>query len=167
MIMEELQSIKTLLTKQNEYLANFGFEAAEELALTAEKPYTVTQEPVKPNKTENFDYKITTLLKELGILPHFKGYHFLRYGIKLVYQDAKYLAVTKLLYPAIAEKFNSSYGKVERAIRYAIEISWTKHKFHPFYTYYERKPTNAEFIADIVDQFKLEEKTELVADGQV
>jgi two-component system response regulator (stage 0 sporulation protein A) len=160
MIMEELQSIKTLLIQQNEFLQSLGFEAAQELAPTSEITYT-EPEPVKP--IENFDYKITTLLKELGIPANVKGYNFLRYGIKLVYQDEKYLTVTKFLYPEVAKKFNSTYGKVERAIRYAIEISWGKHKFHPFYTYYQVKPTNAQFLADLVDHFKLEEDTQMSA----
>jgi hypothetical protein len=165
MIMAELESIKNLLTKQNEFLQNLGFEVVQEIAPTSEITYI--EDPVKPIKTENFDYKITTLLKELGIPAHFKGFNFLRYGIKLVYQDEKYLAVTKLLYPEIANHFNSTYGKVERGIRYAIEISWGKHRFHPFYEYYQVKPTNAQFVADLVDHFKLEDEVNVENVGQI
>jgi two-component system response regulator (stage 0 sporulation protein A) len=153
-IMAELSSIKSLLTKQNEFLQNLGFETSEELAPAAEITYT-EPEPAKP--IENLDYKISAFLKELGIPARYSGYSYLREGIKLFVQDNTMQKITKTLYPALAEMYNVSYAGVERSIRYAIETSWDKNRHHPFYQFYDSRPTNLAFIADVVDKFRFEE----------
>jgi hypothetical protein len=153
-IMAELSSIKSLLIQQNDYLESLGFETSEELAPAAELTYT-EPEPVKP--IENLDYKISAFLKELGIPARFSGYSYLREGIKLLIQDSTMQKITKTLYPELASMYNVSYAGVERSIRYAIETSFDKNRNHPFYQFYDSRPTNLAFIADVVDRFKLEE----------
>jgi two-component system response regulator (stage 0 sporulation protein A) len=155
MLMAELESIKTLLIQQNEFLQNLGFEAAEEIAPAAEITYT-DPEPVK--RIENFDYKISAFLKELGIPARFSGYSYLLEAIKLFYKNPNMKKITKEIYPEIAEMYNVSYAGVERSIRYAIDISFDKNKHHPFYQFYDMRPTNLAFVADVVDKFKFEEK---------
>jgi hypothetical protein len=151
-IMAELSSIKSLLTQQNEFLSSLGFEASEEIASAAE--VHVEPETVKP--IENLDYKISTFLKEIGIPARYSGYSYLREGIKLLINEPN-MKITKTLYPEIAEMYNVSYAGVERSIRYAIETSWDKNRNHPFYQFYDSRPTNLAFIADVVDKFRFEE----------
>jgi two-component system response regulator (stage 0 sporulation protein A) len=153
-VMAELSSIKNLLTKQNDFLQTLGFEAVEEIAPAAEITNT---EPKTVKPIENLDYKISAFLKELGIPARYSGYSYLREGIKLLIQDSNMQKITKTLYPALAEMYNVSYAGVERSIRYAIETSWDKNRNHPFYQFYDSRPTNLAFISDVVDKFKFEE----------
>ena len=74
-------------------------------------------------------------------------------------------AITKEMYPQIAVKFNTTSSRVERAIRHAIEISWTRgdydlmeEVFGHSVDYDRAKPTNSEFIATIADKLRLESK---------
>lgn len=88
------------------------------------------------------DKRISQMLHEYEIKPSIRGYRYLREAIKLVYENEGYLnAITNELYPNIAEKYETEWGRVERAIRYAIETAWFHNPFSP------SKPTNSEFIA--------------------
>lgn len=67
--------------------------------------------------------------------------------------------ITKELYPGIAKKFNTSASKVERAIRHAIEVAWTRGRIENInqifgYNIYGKndKPTNGEFVALVADK---------------
>jgi hypothetical protein len=160
-IMAELQSVRTeiselrkLLITQNDSYDPFDLAASEEIAPAAEIAY-IGQEPVKP--IENLDYKISAFLKELGMPARYSGYSYLREGIKLLIQDSTMQKITKKLYPELAQMYNVSYAGVERSIRYAIETSFDKNRNHPFYQFYESRPTNLAFIADVVDKFRFEE----------
>ena len=73
------------------------------------------------------DTTITSIIKEIGVPAHIKGYAFLREAIQMVYTDVDLLgSVTKVLYPDIAEKYNTTASRVERAIRHAIEVAWNR-----------------------------------------
>ncbi|HBW13434.1 MAG TPA: sporulation transcription factor Spo0A [Proteiniclasticum sp.] len=108
--------------------------------------------------------ELSSILQEAGILPHIKGYSYLREAIIEVIDNVELLsAVTKELYPNIAAKFNTTSSRVERAIRHSIEVSWNKgqlenlNKIQGFTVNFEKgKPTNSEFIALISDKFRLE-----------
>jgi two-component system response regulator (stage 0 sporulation protein A) len=163
-IMAELTSIKNLLTKQNEFLQTLGCESLEEMAPAAEFTYIET-EPVKP--IQNLDYKLSAFLKELGIPARYSGYSYLREGIKLLIQDSNMQKITKTLYPELAKMYNVSYAGVERSIRYAIEVSWDKNRNHPFYQFYDSRPTNLAFIADVVDKLRFEGCVELAKVSQI
>lgn len=119
----------------------------------------------KNTKNEkNMESKITNIIQEIGVPAHIKGYLYLRESITMVIQDMDYLgAVTKELYPAVAEKFNTTPSRVERAIRHAIEVAWNRGKIDTIdrifgYTVNNNKgkPTNSEFIALIADKLRLE-----------
>ncbi len=94
---------------------------------------------------------------------HIKGYHYLRDAIIMSVNDMEMLgAVTKILYPAIAKKHNTTSSRVERAIRHAIEVAWSRGRIETIedlfgYTINEGKgkPTNSEFIALIADKIRL------------
>jgi len=110
------------------------------------------------------DTAITSMIKEIGVPAHIKGYAFLREGIQMVYSDVELLgSVTKILYPDIAKKYNTTPSRVERAIRHAIEVAWNRGNYDLIsktfgYTVHhlKSKPTNSEFIAMIADKIRLE-----------
>ena len=110
------------------------------------------------------DTTITAIIKEIGVPAHIKGYAFLREAIQMVYSDVELLgSVTKILYPDIATKFNTTPSRVERAIRHAIEVAWNRGNYEVIskmfgYTVHhlKSKPTNSEFIAMIADKIRLE-----------
>ncbi len=110
------------------------------------------------------DTTITGIIKEIGVPAHIKGYAFLREAIQMVYTDVDLLgSVTKVLYPDIAKKYNTTPSRVERAIRHAIEVAWNRGNYDVIskmfgYTVHhlKSKPTNSEFIAMIADKIRLE-----------
>ena len=112
----------------------------------------------------NIDIQITNLIHRLGIPAHVKGYTYLREAIKMVANDSGLLSsITKKLYPTIAKKYNTTSSRVERAMRHAIEIAWSrenKEELLELFKYTLRstknKPTNSEFIAVIADKIRLE-----------
>ncbi|MBE6143732.1 MAG: sporulation transcription factor Spo0A [Erysipelotrichaceae bacterium] len=113
--------------------------------------------------------RITRILHNVGIPAHIKGYHFLREAIELTINNPSVIGqVTKSLYPMLAEKFDSSTSKVERAIRHAIELGWNRGNpdtidsiFGYTISASRAKPTNSEFIAMVSDYISLGEDIEL------
>lgn len=117
-------------------------------------------------KTKNLDTNITSIIHEIGVPAHIKGYQYLREAITMVYNNIEILgAITKTLYPAIAQKYKTTPSRVERAIRHAIEVAWTRgnidsisHLFGYTINVNKSKPTNSEFIAMVADKLRLENK---------
>lgn len=115
-------------------------------------------------KNNDLKISLTKLLHELGMPSHIKGYEYIREGIMLLYNDPSIIGgITKELYPEIAEKYNTSVSRVERAIRHAIEVSWNRGNldlmeevFGHSVDYDKAKPTNSEFIVTVADKLKLE-----------
>lgn len=109
---------------------------------------------------------ITDIMLEIGVPAHLKGYHYLRDAILLSGKDMEVVSsVTKLLYPTIAKRFRTTDQKVERAIRNAIEVSWTRGNvatFEKMFGYSAQggrtRPTNSEYIARIADKVRLDVK---------
>jgi two-component system response regulator (stage 0 sporulation protein A) len=118
------------------------------------------------NKGKNLDANITSIIHEIGVPAHIKGYQYLREAITMVYNNIEILgAITKTLYPDIAEKFRTTPSRVERAIRHAIEVAWTRgnidsisHLFGYTVNISKSKPTNSEFIAMVADKLRIEHK---------
>ena len=114
--------------------------------------------------TNDLKVSLTKLLHELGMPSHIKGYEYIREGIMMLYNDPSIIGgITKELYPEIAEKYNTSVSRVERAIRHAIEVSWNRGNldlmeevFGHSVDYDKAKPTNSEFIVTVADKLKLE-----------
>lgn len=117
-----------------------------------------------PSPRTSLDEKISSVFISIGIPAHIKGYHFLREAVKMVVENPDSInRITKELYPGIARKFTTSSSKVERAIRHAIEVAWTRGRIENindlfgFKVYGKNdKPTNGEFIALIADKLTLE-----------
>lgn len=115
-------------------------------------------------KYGNLQIAITKILHELGIPSHIKGYQYIREGIGIVYNRPETVGgITKELYPELAEKFDTTVSRVERAIRHAIEVSWNRGSWDLMEEIFghsvdidRAKPTNSEFIVTIADKLKLE-----------
>jgi two-component system response regulator (stage 0 sporulation protein A) len=109
---------------------------------------------------------VTDIIRDIGIPAHIKGYQYIREGIIMSVKDANMLNyITKLLYPTIAKKYRTTSSSVERAIRHAIEVAWTRGKIEVIEEMFgytvsagKGKPTNSEFIALIADKLRLEYK---------
>ncbi|MCI8271713.1 MAG: sporulation transcription factor Spo0A [Erysipelotrichaceae bacterium] len=114
----------------------------------------------------DLESEITSLLHEIGIPAHIKGYMYLRTAILETYLNVDFLGqITKVLYPEIARKYGTTASRVERAIRHAIEVAWNRGNIDAIddifgYTISasKAKPTNSEFIAMISDKLRLEHR---------
>lgn len=114
----------------------------------------------------NLEADVTNIIHEIGVPAHIKGYQYLRDAIILSVNDLEMLnSITKILYPTIAKKHQTTPSRVERAIRHAIEVAWSRGKMDTIdelfgYTVStgKGKPTNSEFIALIADKIRLEYK---------
>lgn len=114
----------------------------------------------------NLESDVTNIIHEIGVPAHIKGYHYLRDAIMMSVNDAEMLgSITKLLYPSIAKQHKTTPSRVERAIRHAIEVAWSRGKVDTIdelfgYTVNngKGKPTNSEFVALIADKIRLENK---------
>lgn len=114
----------------------------------------------------NLEADVTEIIHEIGVPAHIKGYQYLRDAIVLSVNDMDMLnSITKVLYPTIAKKYQTTSSRVERAIRHAIEVAWSRGKMDTIdemfgYTIHngKGKPTNSEFIALITDRIRLQYK---------
>ena len=121
-------------------------------------------ETILPKQNRVLDEKISNIFITVGIPAHIKGYQFLREAIKMAIDTPDIInSITKKLYPAIAQKFDTSASKVERAIRHAIEVAWNRGKIENINSIFglkvytsNEKPTNGEFIALVADKMILE-----------
>ena len=115
---------------------------------------------------KNLEADVTEIIHEIGVPAHIKGYQYLRDAIVMSVNDMDMLnSITKILYPTIAKKYQTTSSRVERAIRHAIEVAWSRGKMDTIdemfgYTIHngKGKPTNSEFIALITDRIRLEYK---------
>ncbi len=131
-------------------------------------------EPLKATSFENkqqymernLESDVTNIIHEIGVPAHIKGYQYLRDAIMMSVNDTEMLnSITKLLYPSIAKRHKTTPSRVERAIRHAIEVAWSRGKMDTIddlfgYTVNngKGKPTNSEFVALIADKIRLEYK---------
>lgn len=127
-------------------------------------PQQVAPKPATSKRMRSLDEKIANLFISVGIPAHIKGYQFLREAIKMTIDSPDIInSITKRLYPSIAERYQTSPSKVERAIRHAIEVAWNRGKIENINNIFgikiyspNEKPTNGEFIALIADKLLLE-----------
>ena len=123
------------------------------------------------NKIEKFvdekqETTLTKMLHELGIPSHIKGYQYIKEGIKMIYDDNNLIGnITKKVYPNLADKYDTTSSRVERAIRHAIEVGWsrsnwqlTEDLFGQSVDYDKAKPTNSEFLVTLADWLRFDVK---------
>lgn len=114
----------------------------------------------------DMETQITTIIHEIGVPAHIKGYVYLREAILIAVDNMEVInAVTKVLYPAVGKRFGTTASRVERAIRHAIEVAWDRGDIEVLQKYFgytvsnsKGKPTNSEFIAMIADRLRLQQK---------
>ena len=136
-------------------------DTARQMECICEDPPEV-QQAVVPN----VDDRMSNIFLSLGIPAHIKGYQFLREGVRLVIEQPDRInRITKELYPSIARRYATSPSKVERAIRHAIEVAWSRGRVESLNRAFgcrvaipEDKPTNGEFIALIADKLGMEKQ---------
>lgn len=115
-------------------------------------------------KSESLENTVTRIIHEIGVPAHIKGYQYLREAIVIAVQDMEVInAVTKVLYPEVAKRYDTTASRVERAIRHAIEVAWDRGDLEVLQKYFgytvsnaKGKPTNSEFIAMIADRLQLQ-----------
>ena len=114
----------------------------------------------------SMESRVTAIIHEIGVPAHIKGYHYLREAILYCIDNMEAInAVTKILYPEVAKRFNTTPSRVERAVRHAIEVAWDRGDLDTLQKYFgytvsniKGKPTNSEFIAMISDKLRLQMK---------
>lgn len=143
-------------------------ELLAELAESGEAENTPKAIPQKeePEKEKDMEIVVTDFMHYMGIPAHIKGYQYIRTAIMMAIQDMNILNyITKQLYPEIAQQYETTGSRVERAIRHAIEVAWQRGSYEAQeevfgYTVktHSNKPTNSEFIAMVADRIRLEMK---------
>ena len=114
----------------------------------------------------DMESQVTKIIHQIGVPAHIKGYQYLRTAILMTIDDTDVInSVTKILYPAVAKKYQTTTSRVERAIRHAIEVAWDRGDVDTLNSYFgytiqnsRGKPTNSEFIAMIADNMRLKYK---------
>ncbi|MFD1955841.1 sporulation transcription factor Spo0A [Paenibacillus thailandensis] len=156
--------MEILANRIRQLVGNSSFATSATYSSTSTS--SIKSNVVPMSKGKNLDANITSIIHEIGVPAHIKGYQYLREAITMVYNNIEILgAITKTLYPAIAEKFKTTPSRVERAIRHAIEVAWTRgnidsisHLFGYTINISKSKPTNSEFIAMVADKLRIEHK---------
>lgn len=128
----------------------------------------MTEKPVKEAPRQeilprDLEQDVTNMIHEIGVPAHIKGYQYLREAIMMSVEDPGMISsITKILYPTIAKRFQTTPSRVERAIRHAIEVAWSRGRMETLDALFgytidtgKGKPTNSEFIALIADRIRL------------
>ena len=133
-----------------------------------DRMHSVFGQPAAPESgSGTLKNMVTSIIHEIGVPAHIKGYQYLREAIIIAVDDMDVInAVTKVLYPEVAKRFATTPSRVERAIRHAIEVAWDRGDLETLQKYLgytvsnaKGKPTNSEFIAMIADRLVLEQKS--------
>lgn len=118
---------------------------------------------LKNNNSKNLDLEITDLLHNLGIPSHLSGFKYIRESIMMIYKDKTISLITKDIYPMVADKYETTSSRVERAIRHAIEVSYLRGDYDLMDELFgysvsseKSRPTNSEFLLTIADRLKIE-----------
>ncbi len=130
---------------------------------SAEKNKNTTAVTENKPVVRDLEQDVTNMIHDIGVPAHIKGYQYLREAIMMSVNDPTMISsITKLLYPTIAKRFQTTPSRVERAIRHAIEVAWSRGKMETLDTLFgytintgKGKPTNSEFIALIADKIRL------------
>lgn len=120
-----------------------------------------------PAPANDLEAQVTKIIHQIGVPAHIKGYQYLRTAIMMTIDDTNIInSVTKVLYPSVAKKYDTTSSRVERAIRHAIEVAWDRGDIDTLNDYFgytihnsRGKPTNSEFIAMIADNIRLTNKS--------
>ena len=131
---------------------------------TKEEDIQISDTITQTGAVRDLEKDVTDMIHEIGVPAHIKGYQYLREAIMMSVQDVEMLgSITKVLYPTIAKKYQTTPSRVERAIRHAIEVAWSRGRMETLDALFgytintgKGKPTNSEFIALIADKIRLQ-----------
>ena len=170
-IVETSYNSQDVIRQVSEYNVNYFILKPFELEDLENRIVDVVNSKNKTGKQinirqNNLQVSITKILHELGIPSHIKGYQYIREGIGIIYEHPETIGgITKELYPELADKFDTTVSRVERAIRHAIEVSWNRGDWDLMEEIFghsvdidKAKPTNSEFIVTIADKLRLDNK---------
>ena len=126
---------------------------------------TALKEPafIYGGQGKSLEQYVTSVIHEIGVPAHIKGYQYLRDAIIMCVNDMDLLnSITKALYPSIAKKYITTPSRVERALRHAIEVAWSRGKMDTIYSLFgytinsgKGKPTKFQnFVALIADKIR-------------
>lgn len=143
-----------------------GNIGADRLRMGDNKVISTVFENRNRRMADNLEADVTDIIHEIGVPAHIKGYQYLRDAIIMSVNDGEMLgSITKVLYPTIAKQHKTTSSRVERAIRHAIEVAWSRGKMETIEELFgytvnsgKGKPTNSEFVALIADKIRLEYK---------
>ena len=169
-----MEQLSVMTTKDNEKLYKIlgqlmNCDKEFQIMITVPSGKTKIQERAKAEetksqpKTRDLEQDVTDMIHEIGVPAHIKGYQYLREAIMMAVEDNSMLSsITKVLYPTIAKRFETTPSRVERAIRHAIEVAWSRGRMETLDALFgytintgKGKPTNSEFIALIADRIRL------------
>lgn len=152
--------------KDSTYIPTVSTSLSSSISLHKSDSYTEKKPVHISNTSRSLEVEVTNIMHEIGVPAHIKGYQYLRDAIMMVVKDLDVInSITKLLYPSIAKEYNTTPSRVERAIRHAIEVAWSRGQVEAIDALFgytvnigKGKPTNSEFIAMIADKLRLELK---------
>lgn len=155
-----IKILSELLTRENKLQIMITVPGKES---GDEQPVSEESTSVSAEKPRDLEKDVTNMIHEIGVPAHIKGYQYLREAIMMSVDDTEMLgSVTKVLYPTIAKRYQTTPSRVERAIRHAIEVAWSRGKMETLDALFgytintgKGKPTNSEFIALIADRIRL------------
>ena len=149
-----------LIHTEREFQIMITVPSGRKTLRTAEKETEVLPKAL----SYDLERDVTDMIHEIGVPAHIKGYQYLREAIMMSVEDPEMLgSITKVLYPTIARKYQTTSSRVERAIRHAIEVDWNRGKMETLDAMFgytintgKGKPTNSEFIALIADKIRMQ-----------
>ncbi len=152
--------------KDSSYVPSVSTSISSSISVHKNDMFTERKPVHIANASRNLEVEVTNIMHEIGVPAHIKGYQYLRDAIMMVVKDLDVInSITKLLYPSIAKEYNTTPSRVERAIRHAIEVAWSRGQVEAIDALFgytvnigKGKPTNSEFIAMIADKLRLELK---------
>ena len=150
--------LEDLLSADKEFQIMITVPSAKDSGTEREETVQQKKEPV-----HDLEQDVTDMIHEIGVPAHIKGYQYLREAIMMSVEDPGMISsITKILYPTIAKRFQTTSSRVERAIRHAIEVAWSRGRMETLDAMFgytidtgKGKPTNSEFIALIADRIRL------------
>jgi len=165
-------SNETLMAQANSlgvtyfFVKPFSLDALVDRARMLRETMLLRREKSAEDKRAMLELAVTNIIHDVGVPAHIKGYHYVREAIMMAVEDMDVLnAITKVLYPTVAKKFGTTSSRVERGIRHAIEIAWSRGDIDTINNFFgytvsntKGKPTNSEFVAMIADKLHLQFK---------
>ena len=155
---------ESLVHRVNSYNINYYLLKPFSMESLEKRILEIQGEETSKDLDDNIMLAVSNILHSLGMPSHIKGYQYIRDSILMMYDNPEMIGgITKEIYPEVADKYETTSSRVERAIRHAIEVSWNRGDydlmeqiFGNSVDYDRAKPTNSEFIATIADKIRID-----------